>query len=326
MQGVSLRRIQQGRPGAGIAVARLHYDADSSLTPERIAKLKSSYTSEARWRREMEIEYEALEGTLLYPDFNRKRNVCKQFDVSDRWRWTIYMACDPHMRTPHAFVWKAFNASGEWVQCGELWPVDGVRYRTSEYAEAIEWLESDSDNKIECFRWAQGRKLKVFKRVMDTHGSAANSDQENEDYFEAYRSQGHRLRKNKRSDFSLNFEPAIKGHNALEKAVDKINGDFSGRVEGESREPGPPRGHVFEGCEETILEYENVRFPAPKPKTSFDEQKEGVASKESEERVITYRKHCIDADHYIHTSKPRFVLPPRGRVPDDDKYVVQAHH
>lgn len=293
------------------------------MTEERLAKLKASYTSEARFRREMLVEYEALEGELLYPDFNRKRNSCKPFDVTNRYQWTIYMACDPHMRTPHAFVWKAFNASGEWVQCGELWPVDGVRYRTSEYSEVIEWLESDSAAKIECFRWANGKELHIYKRVMDTHGSAANSDQENEDYFEAYRSNGYRLRREKRKSFSLNFEPAIKGHNALEKAVDTINGDFSGRIEGQGGAVGPPRGHIFEGCEETILELENVRFPKNDPRTAFD-LKDGTATRESEERIISYRKHCLDGAHYIHTARPRFALP--SRAPREDAEAERHVH
>ena len=84
MQGVSLRRVPEGQPGAGMAVLRLHYSADPERwSEEQVRRLRGTYTSDARWRREMEVEYEALEGELLYPEFSRDRNSCEPFDVSD---------------------------------------------------------------------------------------------------------------------------------------------------------------------------------------------------------------------------------------------------
>ena len=74
MQGVSIRVIPEGKPGAGIPVVKLLYTAGPTMTEERLAALRTKYTSEARFRREMLIEYEALEGELLYPEFNRERN------------------------------------------------------------------------------------------------------------------------------------------------------------------------------------------------------------------------------------------------------------
>src|SRR5271154_2713107 len=129
MQGVSLRRVPQGQPGAGMAVLRLHYSADPERwSPEMVAKLRATYTSDARWNREMEIAYEALEGELLYPEFSRDRNLCQPFDVSDPNYWTLWMALDPHPRTAHAMVWEAFNKHDDRVVCGELWPEFGTRY------------------------------------------------------------------------------------------------------------------------------------------------------------------------------------------------------
>lgn len=71
INGVSIRRIPTGLPGAGIPIIRLHVSADPNFGPDKQAALRSKYTSEARYRREIEIEYEALEGELLYPEFNR---------------------------------------------------------------------------------------------------------------------------------------------------------------------------------------------------------------------------------------------------------------
>jgi hypothetical protein len=322
MNGVTIRQIPPGRPGAGIPVIRLHYSADPSMTAERLQQLRSKYTSEARFRREMEVEYEALEGELLYPEFNRERNLCAPFDVSDRDRWTIYMALDPHPRTAHAMVWEAFNKHGDRAVCGEFWPefgttygpTDGVRWHTREYAEWIQFFESDSEEKPEPFRWARGKRLFVHRRYMDTFGKAANSD-EGEDYFETYRRIGHELTKkcinNASMAVDLNFTPALKGHDNLAKAQDSIARALMPQQDHAGANAGPPKMHVFNNLYELIDEFENVRFP------------EGEPEKLSDERPITYQKHVIDCLHYIETDRPRFLMVGRKYFPPDNPNIVQ---
>lgn len=293
MKGISLRRIPPGMPGAGIAVVRLHYSADPSFTPDKVAELARKYTSQARMRREMEIEYEALEGELLYPQFNRERNIVQPFDVSDQNYWTIWMGLDPHPRTAHGLVWEAFNKHGDQLVVGELWPefgtrygpTDGGRWSTRDYAEAIKFFESDSMTKPSPFRWARGHKLHVGgRRFMDTFGKAANSD-EGEDYFQTYQRLGNELKIN------LVFQPALKGHDNLAKAQDSI-----ARKLLPSTGDGPPILRGFADCYEWIDEMENVRFP------------EGTPERPADERPITYQKHIIDGMHYIETAKPGHIL------------------
>lgn len=257
------------------------------MTQERVALLRSRYSSPARWARELEIEYEALEGSLLYPEFTTQYNVCEPFDVTDVWRWTIWMGADPHMRTKHAFCWRAFNSDGDSVVCGEFWPAHVAEsLSVREYAEAIEWIESDSEDKLPNWRWANGKKLDVKYRYMDTHGLAANSD-EGVDFFEAYRGRG------------LFFQPATKGHAALAFARDAI-GALMKPVPvtmPDGSEKQRARFKVFRTCPELISEYQNVRYP------------EGDAERAADERPMTYRKHVLDACHYIETAHPGFVLP-----------------
>ena len=57
-------------------MVRLHYAADPTMTPERIATLKAQYTTEKRWEREMEISYQALSGQLVFPGFNDEMHTC----------------------------------------------------------------------------------------------------------------------------------------------------------------------------------------------------------------------------------------------------------
>ena len=290
MQGVSIRRIPAGRPGANIPVVKLLYTADPTMTEERVAILRGKYTSEARWRREMLVEYTALEGELLYPEFNRERNLVDPFDCSDRDRWTIYMALDPHPRTAHAMVWEAFNKHGDCVVVGDFWgefgtafgPTDGIRWHTREYAEWIQFFESDSNEKPEPFRWARGKRLFVHRRFMDTFGSAANSD-EGEDYFETYRRLGHELTRasinNASMAVDLNFTPALKGHDNLAKAQDSIARKLMPQQNERGENIGAPRMRIFNNLFELIDEFQNVRFP------------EGEAERASDERPISYQKH-----------------------------------
>jgi hypothetical protein len=292
MQGVTVKRLPEGVSNAGTAVLRIHYSSDPTFTHEKLTWLRSKYTSEARWRREMEIEALALEGELLYPQFNRERNLCKPFDVSDPEYWTIWMALDPHPRTAHAMAWEAFSARHDRVVCGELWPEfgtpngpqDGVRWTTRDYAETIKMLESDSEWKPSPFKWARGKKLRIARRYMDTFGAAANSD-EGEDYFETYRKLGIELKIN------LAFQPALKGHDNLAKAQDAIARSLM------ASQQGPPMMRVFDDCYELTDEFENVRYP------------EGTPERPSDEKVLTYRKHVIDCLHYIETARPGFILP-----------------
>ena len=270
MQGVTIRRIPQGRPGAGVPVVRLHYSADPSMTPDRLQQLRSKYTSEARFNREMEIQYEALEGELLYPEFNRERNLCDPFDCSDRDRWTIYNALDPHPRTAHAMVWEAFNKHGDRAVCGEFWPefgttygaTDGIRWHTREYAEWIQFFESDSNDKTEPFRWARGKRLFVHRRYMDTFGKAAYSDQDS---------------------IAKALMPQQDGHGA---------------------NVGPPRMRVFNTLYELIDEFENVRFPEGEAERLSDERPITY------QKHVIDCLHYIETDRPVFRGIPRRVPPP----------------
>lgn len=296
---------------------RLHMDADPTMTPEKRALLRQRYTSDARYRREIEIEYEALEGELVLPEFNRSRNLVEPFDVSDRDYWTLYMALDPHPRTAHAMVWEAVNKHNDRINCGEFWPEYGTRYasdsgrwRTRDYAEAIQLFESDSEYKPAPFEWAQGKRLVVRRRFMDTFGRAAYSDEgEGEDYFESYRRLGIELTKKaiaagKGSEqVNLNFDPALKGHDNLAKAQDSVARQFLPSAQ------GPPLRRIFSNLYELIDEIENVRHPKKRPMPGDDFGLEHTGGRPADEQIVTYQKHCLDCVFYIETSRPIFVIP-----------------
>ena len=279
-RGVNLFRIPAGLPGANIAVLRLHYSADDNLTPEIIAKMRAGYSSEGRWRQEMELDAHALEGELLYPEYSPERNDCAPFDVSDASKWTIWHACDPHMRTPLAFLWWAANADDEHAICGELWTPDR-RYTPFECADTIKWLESDSLDKPAAWDWCRGKRLHVYYRVMDTHGSAANSE-EGTDFFQTL------------ARHDLTYYPAKKGQQILAAARDWIGT----RLLPERLSDGTNyvRLRVFDTLQYTRFQLSNVRYPS------------GVVERQRQERPETYTKHQLDCMHYIAGEEPSFVL------------------
>lgn len=270
-------------------MVRVHYTADPTMTPERVKELRKSYTSKARWEREMEIAYEALEGERFYPEFKREVNVCESFDVSDTNEWTIWNACDPHPRTPHAFIWRAFNRYGDHVVCGELWPEGEEGLTVKDYADAVEFLEGDSEDKPYPFEWARGKKLKIYQRYMDTFGKGADSD-EGVNFFRSYAKHG------------LYFQPATKGQGPLDAAHDEIGRQLLPvQITIGDQVIQRPQMRVFEFCYETIREFERVRYP------------EGEPLRPADEKPVTYRKHCLDGIHYIETARPRYVAPKRSQ-------------
>ena len=221
-------------------------------------------------------------------------------------------------------AWEAFNKHGDRAVCGEFWPefgttfgpTDGVRWHTREYAEWIQFFESDSQDKPDPFRWARGKRLFIARRYMDTFGKAANSD-EGEDYFETYRRLGYELTKasinNASMAVNLNFTSALKGHDNLAKAQDSIARALMPKQNQAGENIEPPAMHIFNTLTELIDEMEMVRFP------------EGEAETLKDERPITYQKHVIDCLHYIETDRPHFRMQRRDKYPPpDNPNIVRA--
>jgi len=111
IKGFTLRQIPEGKPGAGIKIGRLHYSYDESMTPERVAKLKSEYSNPWIAEREMEINPYAMGGKRNFPGYSDEVHLVDQRELGGSGaEWTTYFACDPHPELAHAFVDLAFWA------------------------------------------------------------------------------------------------------------------------------------------------------------------------------------------------------------------------
>jgi hypothetical protein len=263
----------------GFSVLRLHYASDPDKGPATEAgrlwmEQAKAGMSDARWRKEYEIDYGALGGQLVFPGFDPGIHVVEEFRI-DPSQWTVWMACDPHPRTPHAFLWLCINREGEMVVKFSWWPQNYVRAdfhaTVKHYAECVETVE-------EQFGW------KVYNRVMDSAGKGMDADEERT-YFDAYR------------DAGIYFRPAKKNRDL--SGFDLINEALkpTSFVVGNEQKM-KPRLTIMTGNEELVWQISHLRFA---------EWRGNVTDKDPPEKPQEKRRHLVDCLAYILLDRPRFI-------------------
>lgn len=111
----------------GWRLFQLHYTADPEKDPttpngkEWYAREHKGVT-ERDWRKEYEIDWHALGGQLVFPEFDRSVHVTEHNFPLDPNYWTVYLGVDPHPRTAHAAVWLAVNKYGDMCVPYSYWP------------------------------------------------------------------------------------------------------------------------------------------------------------------------------------------------------------
>lgn len=298
MPGVLLKRTKDGK-----AVLRLHYTADPVLTPDKIAKMRAKYSSDAMWRKEMEIEYAALGGALIYPEFSYESHV-----VPDSWvpkKGCRYMSLDPHPRTPHACLWVLIDEWSDWWIYRELWPSVGYgetrkltdqdienSYPIKYYAEAIatlegnylEWRNEETDREFALYRQSVDGERMIF-RLMDQAGKgfrASGEGQQLETYSTRY------------ARFGLHFRDPKKAHESGEDAIRDLLKPRQHDARGMW-----PRLHIAESCPELILELKQHKYKVTK----------GGATDERDLRQqnTEARCHLIDNLRYLANSPAQYI-------------------
>lgn len=275
MRGISTRETS-----LGFHVMRLHYSADQDKNPETetgsawLEQAKQGM-SDARWRKEFEIDYGALGGELVFPEFDPSIHIVEPFEL-DPENWTTWMACDPHPRTPHGFVWLGVSGEGDMVIPTSYWPASAVtptfRATCRQYASAVKFIEEDY-------------KLKVYKRLMDVAGKSFNASEEHS-FFEAYR------------DAGLSFYPAKKnrdlsGFELINSALQPV------KVTIGSETKMRPRLTIMRGNDELVWQISHLRF---------SEWKASVTDKDPPEKTEEKRKHLVDCLAYVLLDEPRHVV------------------
>jgi len=196
MKGISKRTTK-----LGFNVLRLHYSADPDKDPatptgKRWLKEAKRGMSDARWRQEHEIDYGAMGGTAVFPEFDESIHYIDP--PGEDWvaeYWTTWMACDPHPRRAHAFVWLMASKYGELVVPWSLWPEEAnqkrqeanqPRFHCSDYVKMLQIVEQ--------------QKLFPASHIDLMDPAGANFDAEEDvNYFQKYRQAGIIFRPAKRN-------------------------------------------------------------------------------------------------------------------------------
>jgi hypothetical protein len=264
------------------------------MTPEKIASLKSQYTSEARWRREMEIDYGALGGQLVFPDFDESMHVVTSNLPLDHFGVTTWLGADPHPRTPHAFLWLAVNKEGELAVVWSWWPDEQTETRLTIpfYASRLRKMDRALIN--------------PYRRVMDVAGKSFNAD-EKRDYFQAYRE----AKDDEGNSIGISFQPAKKniGYQGYEKISQALK---PRKVKIDGVEVVRPLLTIWRGCGDNHKLIHRLRT------LRYREWKNNVTDKNAPEEPEDKERHLVDCLSYIMLDRPRFVEQ-RGPEEDDDE-------
>lgn len=296
MRGVSTRTTK-----LGFNILRLHYSADPDKdpsTPEGKIWLEEARRgmSDARWRQEHEIDYGALGGTLVFPGFDESVHIVSSRMPLDPDYSTVWLACDPHPRTAHAFLWLAVNKEGEFAVAWSWWPQRGHEQKgliTKDYAEKLKVIDESSFN------------LKPRYRLMDVAGRSFNAEEE-KSYFDKYR------------DCGIYFNPAKKnrdlvGYDLINEALRPVTYTVGDKQEQR------PKLTIWEGCGDNDVLAHQIKS------LRYREWKGNVTDKDAPEEPQQKERHLVDCLSYILLDGPRFIKPSKRQQPHENHNVVRAH-
>lgn len=278
MKGLSIRTTS-----LGFRVLRLHYSADPEKDPatengKRWYEEARKGMPEARWRQEFELDYGALSGQLVFPTFEETIHVVPdQFPIDPKTS-TIWMACDPHPRTAHAFLWLAVNKEGEMAVVWSWWPEERHEREaltTKDYAKDLKKIDESPIG------------LKPYYHLMDVAGRSFNATEELS-YFDAYRNEG------------VYFSPAKKnrdlsGYDLINEALKPKEYTVGNRTE------EWPQLTIWRGCGDNDVLVRQLKS------LRYKEWKGNITDKDAPEEPQQKERHLIDCLSYILLDDPQFV-------------------
>lgn len=293
MKGISTRVTK-----LGFHVLRLHYSSDPDKDPSTPLGKKwyieaRRGMSDARWRQEHEIDYGALGGQLVFPSFDESIHVVPNQMPLDPNYSTIWLACDPHPRTAHAFVWLAVHRGGEMAVVWSWWPEERHQKEglvTKDYVQALKDIDDSPLG------------LTPYVRLMDVAGRSFNADEE-KSYFDKYQ------------DYGVYFNPAKKNRDLV--GYDHINEalQVSSYAVGDDVEKRP-RLTIWEGCGDNDVLIRQLKA------LRYREWKGNVTDKDAPEEPQQKERHLIDCLSYILLDGPIFI--DRGKRGSTFKPVYPA--
>jgi len=290
------------RTASGIPVLHIHYSADPEKDETWAARERAKFTAQAFWDKEMEMKAHALDGQVVYPEFNPAIHVIPDSEVPRQ--LCRYMSIDPHPRTPHAMLWVGLDRWGDLYAYRELWPsvVSGVprqlkdieqdnSYTVKEYAWTIAWLEGneiewrhpESPEEEGLYREKQGGE-KLIYRFMDQAGKAFKASDE-ATLLESY---------SRRYDrYGIQCSDPRKSHQAGEDAIRELLKPRRHETKGTW-----PKLHIAASLVELQMEFRRHRYKATRRLSE---------EKEVKQQGVEARRHLLDNLRYLATADLTFL-------------------
>jgi hypothetical protein len=135
-KGVTVNRNKNG-----VLAISVHYSADPAKdpdTPEGQAWLRHAKEgmTPSMWNKEMEMDFQALRGKLVYEEWNPEIHVVNPCSIP--FDWTIIHAVDPGLVNPCAMLWAAVKPDGDIVFFDEYYVAEKT---IKEHASAVRQKE-----------------------------------------------------------------------------------------------------------------------------------------------------------------------------------------
>lgn len=302
MRGISVRTTSLGWTSI-----RLHYSADGDKDPSTPQGRKwyeeaRRGMSDARFRKEYEVDYGALGGQLVFPEFDESIHVVgPRPSILDARFVTCWLGCDPHPRTPHAMVWMLVDKYDDLHIVNSWWPDPiGDDYRDESGEKKPRLLIKDYAAEIK--RIGEGNPvLKPRRLVMDQAGANFNADEQH-NFFDEYQKEG------------IYFQPAKKnigyaGYELIHKALAREPVEVAGKI------VQLPRLTIWAGCgdaDKLVWQFKNLRYR---------EWKGNVTDKDAPQDPMDKDRHLIDTVSYILLDNPHWIEPVRKGGGDDYKPI-----
>jgi hypothetical protein len=303
-----VRGIERYKTKSGFTALRIHYTADPEKDPSTPAgkvwvenELKGYLggMSSSSWQQEMEVDWSASGGELVFPLFDifRHKIVVAPYNIPET--WALYGTFDYGHRNPSAFHVHAIDHDGNVHTVWELYEA-GLRVR--QIARAIRGLESLRDD------GSQIPRCPFFSRLSELPIADPSIKAKNQDSNQEMKSLA-QLFAELPEEEQVIFQYGARGGDVT--FAEKINSTFWNDLDKQN-----PRWTIFATCPMLIWELRKLRFA--------DFSATAQETKNLQEKIVDKDNHGVDGCKYFFNRF--FSTPDKPDTPKSYEYLKKIDY